>query len=586
MMVWHGRVAGHCLAHAVRALRLGSTRHRHRPESRDEHNQQEKSCNAAVSPPHLRTAYQYPCPVASTRQTITQQTGPLEIWVLSTGCRFLYHFSVHELAERLLQTIRKQHSMRAGDRVAAAVSGGADSVALLCLLLELRAELGIALSVAHVNHQLRGGESDEDEQFVAKLAGQHGLELHVRQARVRTSHNSTIGSGIEAAARDLRYGFFRDRARECHVTRIATAHTLDDQAETVLLRIFRGTGVRGLSGIHPRIIFQEQGREFGQVLRPLLGFRRVALQKFLREQDQNWREDSSNRDIAFLRNRVRQRLLPMIADEFGEAAIEHMGELAEIARAEEEHWERDHPEITPLLAAEDVEAATRPEPHPLVCLQIRPLLALSLAARRRFVRAWLEMNAPEASISFRLIEEALELARSSECRKSADKQIKLPGGWSLRFSRQHSVPEFFLERRFSLDRDGKIAPPDYEYTLPVPGTVEVRELGARVTAQRIEVSRVPEEDRSQLLDPQRMPKAVLIRNWRPGDRYWPAHTAAGKKVKEWLSDRHATGAQKKLWPVAVVEGDGLVWMRGFAVPAAWCAPPSASRAIWIREIRA
>jgi len=174
--------------------------------------------------------------------------------------------------------------------------------------------------------------------------------------------------------------------------------------------------------------------------------------------------------------------------------------------------------------------------------------------------------------------------RSSECKKSAHKQIKLPVGWTLRFSRRNDLPELLLEKKSSLDRDGKIASPDYEHTLPVPGAVEVPELGARIAAQLIDVSRVPEEDRSQLLDPQRMPKAVLIRNWRPGDRYWPAHTAAEKKVKEWLSDRHATGAQKKLWPVAVAEGGGLVWMRGFAVPAALCAPPSASQAIWIREI--
>jgi tRNA(Ile)-lysidine synthase len=248
---------------------------------------------------------------------------------------------VHELAERLLKAIRKQESIRAGDRLAAAVSGGADSVALLCLLLELRAELGIVLSVAHVNHKLRGEEADEDERFVAQLARQHGLELHVCEAPV--DGNQIFG--IEAAARELRYGFFRQLAREGRVTKIATAHTLDDQAETVLLRIFRGTGIRGLSGVHPRIVFEEQGRAFGELVRPLLGFRRAALQEFLREQGQSWREDSSNRDIAFLRNRVRHRLLPTIGKEFGEAAIEHMGELAEIARAEEEHWGCGHPEV-------------------------------------------------------------------------------------------------------------------------------------------------------------------------------------------------------------------------------------------------
>src|ERR1035437_8586845 len=142
---------------------------------------------------------------------------------------------MHALAERLLKTIRKQESIRAGDRLAAAVSGGADSVALLCLLLELRAELGIVLSVAHVNHKLRGEEADEDERFVAKLARQHGLELDVRDAPVDGSRISEIRSGIEGAARELRHDFFRQQAREGRATKIATAHTLDDQAETGLL---------------------------------------------------------------------------------------------------------------------------------------------------------------------------------------------------------------------------------------------------------------------------------------------------------------------------------------------------------------
>ncbi len=110
--------------------------------------------------------------------------------------------------------------------MAVAVSGGADSVALLCLLLELRAELGIVLSVAHVNHKLRGDESDEDERFVAELARRHGLDFHVREARVEGGESS----GIEAAARELRYGFFRQLVRDGRVSKIATAHTLDDQA--------------------------------------------------------------------------------------------------------------------------------------------------------------------------------------------------------------------------------------------------------------------------------------------------------------------------------------------------------------------
>ena len=511
-------------------------------------------------------------PVASTQLSVAAVC-----WQLGTGdWQLLYHFSVPGLAERLLKIIRKQESIRAGDRLAAAVSGGADSVALLYLLLELRAELGIVLSLAHVNHKLRGEEADEDERFVAQLARQHRLELHVCEAPVERSHSSaidseigsSIGSGIEAAARELRYGFFRQLALEGRVTKIATAHTLDDQAETVLLRIFRGTGIRGLSGIHPRIIFEEQGRAFGELIRPLLGFRRSALQEFLRERGQSWREDSSNRDIAFLRNRVRHRLLPMIGKEFGEAAIEHMGELAEIARAEEEHWERVHPEIVP------------PQTRPAASLQIRPLLALPLAAQRRLVRGWLETNAPDLGISFRLIEEALELARGPVGRK-----LELPGGRNLQRGRP-GRQELLLELEpFGAPGEARHRQAaDYEYALAVPGAVQVPELGSRMEARVVDAGGVPEDERGQMLDLGRMPKEVLIRNWRAGDRFWPAHTAAAKKVKELLSDRHATGAEKKLWPVAVAEGCGLVWMRGFAVPAAFRAPAGAAKAIWIREI--
>jgi hypothetical protein len=189
----------------------------------------------------------------------------------------------------------------------------------------------------------------------------------------------------------------------------------------------------------------------------------------------------------------------------------------------------------------------------------------------------MEMNAPDLSISFRLIEEALQLARGA-----AGKKLELPGGWNLRRGRQEVLLELetFAGRRETADRETA----DYEYALAVPGAVEVPELGARIEARVVDASGVPDEARSELLDLARIPKKVLIRNWRAGDRYWPAHTEATKKVKELLSNRHAMGAEKKLWPVAIAKGCGLIWMREFAVPAAFQAPAGASKAIWIRQI--
>jgi tRNA(Ile)-lysidine synthase len=484
---------------------------------------------------------------------------------------------VHALAERLLKTIRKHGSIRAGDRLAVAVSGGADSVALLCLLLELRSELGVVLSVAHVNHKLRNQESDEDAQFVSRLAHRHELEMHLHEAPLISNRKSAASSevipGIEAAARDLRYAFFRQLARQGKVSKIATAHTLDDQAETVLLRIFRGTGIRGLSGIHPRIIFEEEGRAYGELVRPLLGFRRAALVEYLREQKQSWREDSSNQDTAFLRNRVRHRLLPMISEEFGEAAIEHMSELAEIARAEEEHWKCVHPEVWPQREATHGNARPRPT------LAIEPLLTLPLASQRRLVQRWLELNAPDVSLSFRPIGEVLELARALP-----GKMLPLSAKWNLSRTQDDLVLQCATAARAQGIPAGQSSEYDYEYLLPLPGAVEIPELDLRLDAQLVNPASVPEKDCGQLLAIESAPQQVLIRNWRAGDRFWPSHTASAKKVKELLSDRHLAGAEKKLWPVAVAEGQGIIiWMRGFAVPESFRAPVGSTKAIWIRE---
>jgi tRNA(Ile)-lysidine synthase len=501
---------------------------------------------------------------------------------------------MHDLARRLLKTIRKQELLRPGDRVAAAVSGGADSVALLLLLEELQAELGIVLSVAHVNHQLRGAESDDDERFVANLAARLQLNLDVVTAPIETRASKAAGeqakSGIEAAARNLRYGFFRELAENRRVTKIATAHTLDDQAETVLLRIFRGTGIRGLAGIHPKMSLanwspkrsspkasnpktggtgalapagtKSAGKfsaEVGvEVIRPLLIFRRSDLRDYLRTSNETWREDSSNADPKFLRNRIRQRLLPLIAEEFGDAALLHMAELAEIARAEEGYW-----------SASESKARRKDVATPAHALDVNNLRSQPLAVQRRRLRSWLEANAPEVRISFALIQEILELANGP-----AGKKLEVPSGAGSRNVRRR-------RNELTLEAPASSTNANYEYVLQVPGEVTVPELSARIQAQLVNVDSVPDLKRGALLDANCVGATLTIRNWRAGDRYWPAHTAAAKKVKELLADRHATGAKKKLWPVAQTHDGRLVWMQGFPAPASF--QPRTSKAIWIHE---
>ena len=470
-----------------------------------------------------------------------------------------------DLEERLLKAIRKQGFVRAGDRIAVAVSGGADSVALLLLLIELRGDIGIVLSVAHVNHKLRGAESEADEQFVRELADEHKLEFLNHTATIEMGSHS----GIEGEARRLRYEFFCQLMRAGRATKIATAHTLDDQAETVLLRVFRGTGIRGLAGIHPVLVMEKDGVAYGEVVRPLLAFRRAELREYLSARGQGWREDSSNQDEAFLRNRLRRRLLPIIAEEFGDSTMEHLAELAEIARAEEE-LNIQYPVPSTQLSEE--------------VLAVDWLLALPLAAQRRVLRAWMESNVPRARVSFRLIESTLELAR-----KRARREIDVPSGADDTDPNQSGESSRLLNDNRWIIRIGpreliveEVSDdlPDYQYTLCVPGEVFVPALRLTISAEIAEVEEVPESSRSGLLDAAQVGGKLIVRNWRAGDRYWPAHTKGEKKVKELLSQRHIRGPEKKLWPV-VESGGEIVWVRGFVVPEKLRA--HTRRGIWIQD---
>ena len=268
--------------------------------------------------------------------------------------------------------------MRAGDRVGAAVSGGADSVALLRGLLELRDELGIVLSVVHVNHGLRA-EAAIDQHFVEELAATFALQCHVISCNVRLFASERRLS-IEAAGRELRYRYFYQLIAEGKLDKVATAHTRDDQAETVLLRLLRGAGTRGLAGVYRTV---GDAGEQGRIARPMLAISRTEVEEYLRGLNQPWREDESNRDPGYLRNRVRHELLPLLEREFNPNLRQILSETAEIAHGEEEFWaqlaERE-------LAMRLLNSDSHTEPR----LDVRRLADLPVALQRRLLRAFAE----------------------------------------------------------------------------------------------------------------------------------------------------------------------------------------------------
>jgi len=538
----------------------------------------------------------------------------------------MYHVCVHELAEVLLAHIRRDELLRAGDRLGVAVSGGIDSVALLRLLLELRQEFGIVLSVVHFNHKLRGAESDADQEFVANMAREHDLHFHAASGDV-AQLAADEHSGLEAAARELRYGFFRqlleaDEVDETEpqsegeknattetnplpnslLNKIATGHTLDDQAETVLMRLIRGTGLRGLGAIHPRIVIeQEDGESHGEIIRPLLGIRRHELEHYLKDLKQPWREDSTNADAKFTRNRIRSLVLPLLEREFNPTVVENFAELAEIARDEEDYWENEISGWLGTVVQWSEPAWTR-EVQDISFVQIEPAgggpdecVPMDLSLRLRIAAApWLVMNAsvsrpwlltePRAvqrrvikaigeqsgiPLEFKHIEEILRFAAEDG---PTGKELSLPLNWKIR-----REPEAVIFITPDLRRNQDPVP-DYEYTLSIPGRVLVFEAGGIIEALRITPGAQPAEYnpqqllRADLLRADLLPAQLIVRNWRPGDRFFPAHTKSPKKIKELLQEKHVSQPERRLWPV-VTSGNEIVWMRGFPVPARLRAKP-------------
>jgi tRNA(Ile)-lysidine synthase len=544
------------------------------------------------------------------------------------------------LAQRVLSHIRRQELLKAGDRVGVAVSGGIDSVALLRLLLELRGELGIVLSVVHFNHNLRGAESDADQEFVAELARAHDLDFYADSDDV-AQHAAEEHISVEAAARELRYGFFRHllgtggpqglkpasffasngtaEAVPFHETpslrqhspgsesripanleKIVTGHTLDDQAETVLLRLIRGAGLRGLAGIHPRIVVEDdEGDVHGEIVRPLLTIRRRELEEYLKAMEQPWREDHTNEDVRFTRNRVRKLVVPLLEKEFNPSVTENIAELAEIARGEEDYWDNEvagwmgtgvhwsvpawarteqKPDLIQIASATAGQAmissaqGTSPAADLRLKINNAPWLVMNasidrlwflgepLAVQRRVIKA----IGDEAGISleFKHVEEIVRFA-TQEVEPGGT--ISLPTGWKVQ--READATVFVTP-----DLREPAPVQDYEYAISVPGQLDICEIGSTIEVRRVSADGDAGYNPGHLWDADSLPRLCKVRNWRAGDRFWPNHSKSPKKIKELLQERHVPQAQRRLWPV-VVSGDEIVWMRGFPPPARFAAKP-------------
>ena len=529
-----------------------------------------------------------------------------------------------KLAQKVERAIRRERLLEPGMKVAVACSGGADSVVLVRLLAELKGPLGIRLLVVHLNHQLRGQDADADEGFVRRLAERLELEFLVRREDVAARARQRK-INVEEAGRLARLEFFASLVAGGKADAVAVAHTLDDQAETVLARILRGAGTRGLAGIYPVVEqatsptggspstalgagpWAERGGEkeggpekrvqstpsglIGEdaqaskrrtssklvLVRPLLDVRRAELRDYLSEQEQAWREDATNLDRTRLRNRLRLELLPQLSRVAGPAAIEHLARLADHARQEESFWSAYVEERFQTLARRSgdewevvVEGLLAPMLE-LARLPARQAAEAQRAVARRLLRRTLAaVRGDLRRITQTHVESVLSLAEEGRSGQSVD----LPG---VQVERRFDVLVF----RAAGDR--KPQPVDVDEEMEVAGPRRVRLPDGRgLEFKVIEVQGLKEGYNSSALDARRAPFPLAVRTWRSGDRYCPRGARRPEKLKLLFQQQRVSRRERARCPV-VLSGGEIVWTLAFGPAAERELRPDSRRALVIEE---
>jgi len=430
-----------------------------------------------------------------------------------------------DLAHATARTIRRHAMLEGGETLVIGVSGGADSVALLHVLLRLAPDLALRLHVLHVDHGLRE-DSARDGEFVRALAIRLGVPVDVVRVRV-------AAGSLEAAARAARYGALEAAAIRVGAARIALGHTADDQAETLIMRLLEGTGVRGLAGIPP---------VRGRLIRPLIESRHQDAVTTLAAAGLPWIEDPSNRDLRFFRNRVRHALMPRLVEASGGDVVGHLGRLAR--RAREAIDALDH------VAASELERLARAE-HGALVLPRSALGALPRPVAAEVLRAAaarLGSRAPLRAWGHRGLRRVLASAPPR-------RPFRLGG----------VVVEVSGDRvRVGVTRAPALAPRD----LPVPGRVELPEIGRALEAVVIAAAdyAVPREPDRVAFDAAGLPPRLVVRPRRRGDRFRP-FGGGDRRLKSLLIDAKVARWERDRLPL-VDAGHDIVWVAGLRRGAA------------------
>lgn len=418
------------------------------------------------------------------------------------------------------KTIHKYKMLGPEDTVLVGVSGGADSV---CLTLALK-DLAYKIGIAHVNHGLRGADSDEDERFTAALAENLSIPYFSRRILL-------ISGNIEATGRDARRDFFSEMAERHGFTRVALAHTRNDRVETFLLNLLRGAGTEGLVSMNP--VSQ-------RTIRPLIEASRSEIEAYLQARNQTWRTDESNLDPAYVRNRIRHFVIPELAGQYNPRLVETLTRTLDILESEDA-W------MGALTQEWLDQNGTTGEGG--FTLPAESLQSASVALQRRVVRAALRKAGSNLQdVAF----EHVEAVRTLAGKGKSGKLVQIPGGTEV--ARDFSSLVFRKASQIAVE---------YEYELKIPGQIHIPELRKMFRAEIVESEVAETAGQRVFVDADSVGPCVRIRNWKPGDYYRPLGLPAGK-LKKLFQRARIPRCYRTSWPVIVADST-IIWVASFPV---------------------
>jgi tRNA(Ile)-lysidine synthase len=442
--------------------------------------------------------------------------------------------AIEKILGKVRGTVFRYDMIRRGDRVIVALSGGPDSVCLLDILYEIKCELEIQLVVAHFDHGLRPEVDEVETQFTKSLAASLNLPFETEKAGIYLQKE---GGSLEERARLARYRFLEQIKEKHTAQRIAIGHNLNDQAETVLMRLLRGSGPSGLSGIPPR--------RDERIIRPLIEISRGEIENYLEGRNLKYLMDASNLDAHYLRNRVRLELIPELK-RYQPRIVEILGQMSHIMRSDDARLATEAESWVKQEAGREEGEETR--------IPILTFTMLPEALKSRVLRYVLKETAGSLRrIGSRHINAILQLA-------SGDKpqaRVNLPKGVV--------VKRVYNELVFTSYKDAGVE--DFCYTIGGPGRFQLEAIGCSVLIEErktVNLSTLEASPRTAFLNADRLAYPLLIRNFRPGDRFVPLGMTGHRKIKDFFIDMKIPSETRRRIPLLIYR-DTPIWVCGFRI---------------------